>query len=100
MTFEEFIRWMATPAALGIVSSFVLQVLRKHWPVLDEGWAWLASTGFALVGSVVAMRLIAILPTLPPEVAAYWPLVVWFWEQLTFWLLKDRVALYTAKKEG
>jgi phage-related protein len=95
-SFAEFVQYLATPAALGVVSSMVLQLIRRVWPQIDEGWAFLASVVAAVVISAIAMYLVPLLPTMPPEVEKLWPFVVWFFQQVWYWLMRDRAAFYRA----
>ena len=35
MGFEEFIAWLGTSAALGVVSSIMLTIIKKIWPTVQ-----------------------------------------------------------------
>lgn len=94
MSFEEFLRYVATPAAMGAVSSIVLAIVRRLWPEIQEGLAVVASLLVAVIAYGVAAYLLPLLPQLPPELELYWPAVVYLAQQIWYWLMKDRVALY------
>ena len=92
-SFQDFVLYLASPAALGVISSLVLQVIRKQWPQIDGQIAFVWSIGMALVFGVGATLLLPNLEQLPPEVEQYWPFVVWFMQQVWYWLMKERDAI-------
>lgn len=103
MTFEEFIRYIATPGSLGAISSVVLAIVRRVWPEIDEDLAFVASVALAALAYVLASFVLPMLPELPAELELYWPAVVFLMQQIWYWLMKERVALYrcsTKKAQG
>ena len=94
MTFSDFVRYIGTPAALGVVSSIVVAILRKVWPTIQEGVAVIASLLTAVLAYIIASYLVPLLPQLPPELELYWPAVVYLAQQIWYWLMKDQMALY------
>ena len=95
---EDFLRFLANPVSLGIVSSLALQVLRRLKPAIDERWAFLASVGFAVLAALIGTLLLPLAPTWPAELQVYWPIVVWFFSQVWFWIMKDQIALYVSTR--
>jgi len=95
MELAEFLAYLAAAGALGAVSSIVLQLIRRLWPALDEVYAFLASMIAAIAISVAANLLLPVLPSFPPEVKQFWPIVVWAAQQIWFYLMnKAQISIY------
>jgi hypothetical protein len=90
MTFNEFLAWLAAPAALGIVSSFIVTAIKALTPTVADRIAVLVSIIVAAVLSVGAGFALPYVGRIPPEIAAYWPIVVWSASQLWWELTKKR----------
>lgn len=99
MTFEELVRYLATPAALGVVSSIALAIIRQVWPQLDEGWAFVASAAAAAVMYLLAAFVVPLLPQLPAELELYWPAIVFVAQQVWYWIMRDKTPLYYSKNK-
>ncbi len=93
MTFLAFVTWLATPAALAVVSSLVVQVLKKVYPSIQQQLAVAVSVAVAAVLSVVAMYALPWVKTLPPDVERLWPVVVWALQQLYYQLFGQTPAM-------
>lgn len=88
-SFESFVKYMATPAAMGAISMALLQVMKRLWPQIEGDVAFYASQLLALIAAVACTRLVPILPQLPPEVEMYWPFAVWFAQQIWYRLFPN-----------
>lgn len=84
MSFGEFVLWLGSSAALSVVSSLLLTVIRKFFPQIVEKWAIVASVLLAALASVAAMLLQPYLGALPAWVEQFWPFVVWIVQQLWY----------------
>lgn len=91
MTFEEFVRYIGTPAALGVVSSVVLTIIKKFAPQVQEFLAFGLSLIVAALAYIVAAWAVPLLPQLPAQFELYWPAVVFLAQQLWYWITKDVV---------
>jgi len=92
----EFIAYLATAGALGVVSSVILQLIKRLFPALAEVYAFAASMIAAVVISVAANLLLPMLPSFPPELEQFWPIVVWAAQQIWFYLMEQKplIAIY------
>jgi hypothetical protein len=90
MSFSEFLAWLAAPAALGIVSSFIVAAIKAFWPTVADRVAVLVSIVVATVLSVGAKFALPYIGSIPPEIVAWWPVVVWAAGQLWYELTKKR----------
>ena len=97
MSFADFVRYIGTPAALGVVSSIVLALMRRVWPNIDEGKAVVGSLLVAVVVYMIAAWLVPILPQLPPQLELYWPAIVYLAQQIWYWLMKDKISMYRSR---
>ena len=93
MSFSDFVKYLATPAALGVVSSIAVALLRRVWPQIEEGKAVILSWAVAALAYLLGGQVLPLLPQLPPQVELYWPAVVWFCQQVWYWLMKDKEVL-------
>jgi hypothetical protein len=93
MTFVGFVTWLATPAALAVVSSLVVQVLKRVWPSVQQQLAVAISIAVAAVASVVAMYALPWVAQLPPDVERLWPVVVWALQQLWYGMFGQSEAM-------
>jgi len=84
MSFAEFVLWLGSSAALSVVSSLLLTIIRKVFPQIVEKWAIVASVLLAALASIAAMLLKPYLGVLPPFVEQLWPFVVWIVQQLWY----------------
>lgn len=84
MSFGEFVLWLGSSAALSVVSSLLLTVIRKALPQIEEKRAVVASVLLAALASLAAMALKPYLGYLPPWVEQIWPFVVWIVQQLWY----------------
>lgn len=84
MTLIGFLRGVAAPAALGVVSVYVMQFVKFLWPKLEDRLAVAVSIVVALFVGITANELIPIVPQLPAWVNGYWPYVMWAAQQLWF----------------
>ena len=95
MTFAEFIRWLAAPAALGIVSTFLVDLIKFIKPEIVDKVAVLVSVIVAGVASFLAQKLIPSLSELPPIVESLWPIIVWAVQQFFYQMFnKDHSHKY------
>lgn len=92
MTFVEFVRWLATAGALGVVSSVVVQALKALVPGLADIKAKIISILVATFVSIVATLAVPYLGQVPADVERFWPLIVWAVSQLWYEVIKARAA--------
>ena len=88
MSFVDFVKWLATSAALGITSTAIMQVIKAIWPRVKDKAAAIASV---IVAALIAAGAIAALPYLgevPAWVETYWPIAIWLWSQLWYQTIK------------
>ena len=90
---SAFLAWLAAPAVLGIVSSFIVTAIKAFWPGVADRVAVLVSIIVAAALSVGAALVLPYVGRIPPEIAAYWPIVVWSASQLWYELTKKRIAV-------
>jgi hypothetical protein len=90
MSFSEFLAWLAAPAALGIVSSFIVNAIKAFKPTVEDRIAVAVSIIVAALLSVGAKLVLPYANNLPPELVAYWPVLVWAAGQLWYELTKKR----------
>jgi hypothetical protein len=90
MSFNEFLAWLAAPAVLGVLSSFIVTAIKAFWPSVADRVAVLVSIIVAAVLSVGAGLALPYVGRIPPEIAAYWPIVTWAASQLWYELTKKR----------
>lgn len=90
-SFAEFVKWLASGAALGALSAFGFQALKAIFPSLRDDVAKIGSVIFAALLNGLARTLIPVLPQLPPAIDQYWPVITWLWSQVVWEIwLKDR----------
>jgi len=83
----EFCEWLAGAAALGVVASYVTQLLKALVPSIKDKSAVIASVCIAALVNVAANLVKPYLGGLPPEVAQMWPVIVWAVSQLWYALI-------------
>lgn len=88
MSLQELLALLADPAKLGAISFFVVALLKKMWPAIEDDIAWVVSILAAVVVSAVARELLPYAGKLPAEIVAIWPLLVWAGSQLWYKLVK------------
>ena len=91
MTFADFVKWLASSAALGVLSSILLDVLKVVFPSLKANLAKYASVILAAVVSIVAQYAVTFLPQVPPWVEQIWPVIIWIWSQVWYEVKKSRL---------
>ncbi|MDD5218991.1 MAG: hypothetical protein PHV11_00285 [Candidatus Bipolaricaulis sp.] len=84
----EFFGWLAGGGAvLGIVASFLVQVIKKLQPSVTDKTAKYVSILVAVAISIGAKYLLPYVGSLPEDVVALWPFIVYIAEQIVFdWL--------------
>jgi len=90
MTFVELVKWLATSAALGVVSTFVMQALKALFPAIRDQSAKIISVVVAALVSVGATLALPFLPQVPAWVEQFWPTLVWLASQLWYELIKPK----------
>ena len=90
MSFSEFIAWLGTSAALGVMSSIFLTGLKAVIPSLADKTAKIVSVILAGIACVAAVILRPHLANLPPWIEAFWPTLVWVLQQVWFELTKPK----------
>lgn len=88
MSFGEFIAWLCSSAALGVISSVVLTVIKKVFPSVADNVAKYASGILAAVVSAVALWLAPQLGQVPAWVSTVWPIIVWLAGQIWYEITK------------
>ena len=90
-TFGEFVKYLAGAAALGVVASSFVSLLKVALNI--EGTkAKIISVIAAAVVNVVANLFMPYLDRLPPQIAQFWPVAVWIASQIWYELTKPKVA--------
>lgn len=87
MTFADSIRWLATAGALGIVSTYAVQVIKALFPQVKDKMTVIVSIVAAAVLSIAANLALPYLGTVPPQVEQFWPIVVWAVQQAWYQLI-------------
>ncbi len=88
MSFAEWVLWLGTSAALGVISSVILTVIKKAFPAVQDKVAVIASVLLAAVVSAVAVLAAPYLDQLPPAVETFWPMIVWVAGQVWYEVTK------------
>lgn len=86
----EFCEWLAGAAALGVVASYVTQLLKALIPSIKDKSAVVASVLVAALVNVAANLVRPYLSDLPPGAAQMWPVVVWAVSQLWYALIMQK----------
>lgn len=84
----EFFGWLAGGGiVLGVVASFLVQIIKKVWPSISDKTAKYVSI-FAAIGiSIGAKYALPYINQLPADVLALWAYIVYIFEQVVFdWL--------------
>jgi len=68
MGLEEFLRYIVSPVGLGVVTTYVVQLLQKKYPTIVGDLAFLVSTLVAAVAGLGGYYLIPFAAELPPGV--------------------------------
>lgn len=89
-TIVAFLEWLAVPATLGVVSSWLTEAIKKVFVNVEDRVAAVVSIAVAAVLSIVAKLALPYANQIPPEIAAYWPIVVWAASQLWYTWTKER----------
>ena len=84
----EFLGWLAGGGlVLGVLASFLTQVIKKFRPSVTDKLAKYVSILVAVIVSIVAKFALPYIDQVPVEVIAMWPYVVYLFEQIIFdWL--------------
>jgi len=84
----EFLAWLAGGGAvLGVIASFIVQVIKKIKPGFEDAKAKYLSIIIAVIISFGAKALLPYVNQLPSDVLALWAYVVYLFEQIVFdWL--------------
>jgi hypothetical protein len=86
MSFVDFIRALAAPAALGVISTYAMQVVKYLWPGVQERLAVVVSVFMAAAVSALATLLLPKMAGLPAQIEQFWPILAWaasqFWYQV------------------
>ena len=90
MTFGEFVLWLGTSAALGVVSSVLLTLVKWAIPSVTDNIAKIASGLLAGLVCGLAVLVKPYLANLPAWVEVYWPIVVWVAGQIWYILTKPK----------
>ena len=88
MSFAEWLVWLGSAGALGVISSVVLTVIKLIFPALRDVYAKIASGVIAAIVSALALLLVPFLPQMPLWVEQFWPIVVWAVSQIWYELTK------------
>ncbi len=84
MDFKSFLTWLVTPAALGIVSSVVLQLVKVAWPELEARWAFVASLVVAAAAAALASVVLPYMDQISPDILKFWYIIVWVAQQVWY----------------
>ena len=85
MTLVEWLTWLTTSVAWGVLSSKLIEVIKKLWPeIVDELALGLSLVGAVLIG-YIAQALIPWAEGLPEMAAA---LIVWLASQVWYYIEK------------
>ena len=84
MTLAEFLMWLASAAAPGVVSSVIVDFIKAVWPSVEDKKAAAISIVVALVASAVALALQPYIGDIPPELEQVWPFIVWAVQQIWY----------------
>ena len=77
MDFAEFVKYLAGPAALGAVSTVVMQIVKKFYPTVKDDIAFFVSIFVACAVGVMAHFLVPHLDKIPPEIGSLFFVAVW-----------------------
>ncbi len=96
MTLVELIKWLAAAGpALGVVSSLVVQILKKFWPQIEGDLAQYISITVAVLIAALAQAAEPYIGEIPPVVNQYWWVVVVLWQHVIYhWLTKAEVGIW------
>jgi len=87
MTLIEWMTYLGTTAAWGVVSSVLTQVIKKVWPDVQNGVAKVVSGIVAVLVGFAAQALIPYAEQLPAAIAMA---IIWvvslLWYELAKWL--------------
>ena len=92
-TFVEWVKWVASAGALGVISSFLVEFVKFVKPQIEDRVAVAVSILVAALCSGLALYTIPFLDGIPYQVELYWPIIVWAAQQLWFTLVKKRPEL-------
>lgn len=84
MTFVEFMRWLASTAATGVVASYVVQAIKLVFPQVQDEVAVRVSVIVAAVVALAAYLVLPYMQQLPPVVEQIWPIIAWLASYIWF----------------
>jgi len=90
MTFAEWVLWLTTSAALGVVSSWILTAIKLAFPAVKDTVAKIASGLLAAVVCGLAIQVVPYLGQVPAWVEQFWPIIVWAASQIWYELTKPK----------
>ncbi len=90
MTFAEWVLWLASSAALGVVASYLLTLIKMVFPAVKDTVAKIASGLLAAVICGLAVQILPYLGQVPAWVETYWPILVWAVSQIWYELTKPK----------
>lgn len=101
MSFVEFIKWLAAGgAAIGVVSSIVMQLIKKLRPTIEGDLALYLSILVAVLLAALAQASEPYLGKIPPVLLQYWWVAGVLWEQIIYkWLTNANVSLWRNDKK-
>ena len=82
----DFLKWLATAAALPVVSSYVVDLIKYLAPEVEDRLAVLVSIAVAALASVLGIVAQPYLADIPSEVETFWPIIVWAIQQAWYQL--------------
>ena len=88
----DFLKWLATAAALPVVSSYLVDLIKYLRPEVEDQLAVLVSIAVAVLAGLLGIVAQPYLADIPAEVEQYWPLIVWAIQQAWYQLFnKDHI---------
>lgn len=89
-------------AILATVSSFLMQVIKRLFPSVENEKAKYVSILLAVIASIVAKRAIPFAEKLSPDILALWSYAVYIFQQIIWdWLSNvNGVGFFVWKKKG
>ncbi|OQC54968.1 MAG: hypothetical protein BWX54_02090 [Verrucomicrobia bacterium ADurb.Bin018] len=84
MSFVEFVLYLGGGAALGAVSSVLLQGIKRLFPAVKDDVAKIVSVVLAGLIAGLAVAAKPYLSQLPAWVETAWPIVVWLASQIWY----------------
>ena len=92
-TFSEFVIWLASAAALGVVSSVLVQLIKAVFLAVQDTKAKIVSVLAACALSILAQLAVPFLPEVPAWVDQLFPTIAWLWSQIVWEIILKPMEL-------